>query len=440
MKAFLCPALELMILLPGMLLACLPVKQYLRIRPVRLAAVAVPLMLLLCLAGGGLCCLLSVKTVWAHLAVAVLAGAAYVHTLRMSRWKSVSVFLAVCGVFACLGSVAGVLDLLLCPGRGTLGLSPVAALCYNLMCWAFVGLAWYPAIHGARNLLEEEAFAQTWYVFWILSLLFVGLNLFMIPVHPELLYSGRMMQGYLVISLALLLLLCLFYGLFYLMAASLNRNDRLRQENQFLSMQQAQYDNLRIAIAETREARHDMRHHFNALKSLAGRREWEKLEDYLSGALDGIPDAELNLCENPAVDGVASHYGLLYRKHKIPFSFALDLPGELPVQEIDLCLVLSNLLENALEASLKSEPAKRKIRTQVYLYSKYMVLVTVENTYDGAIKEKNGVFQSSKRRGAGVGIQSVRRIAEKNGGYSRFSYKDGVFCANVMLRAEPSRK
>ena len=179
-----------------------------------------------------------------------------------------------------------------------------------------------------------------------------------------------------------------------------------------------------------------MRHHFNVLSRLAGQKEWENLVKYLSDAQDSIPDADLNLCDNPAADSVASYYGLLCRKYDIPFSFELDLPYVLPVREIDLCLTMSNLLENALEASLKTAPANRRIKVQAHLHSGHMVLLTVENAFEGMIHEKDGVFQSSKRRGKGVGIQSVRHTAEKNGGYSRFFYEDGIFCADVILRGD----
>jgi len=434
MKELLCPTLELMVILPGILLACLPMKQHLRIPPARLAAVLVPFTVLLSFAGGSLCFFLSVQTIWLFVPIAAIVGLVYLRMLRVTRWKSVSVFLAVCGVFSCLGSVARASDLIFAPGNTAPCLSLHGAVLYNLLCWIFTSIFRYPATHAARELLEDDAFARTWYVFWILPLLFVGLNLYMSPIHPELMYQGRMMQGYIVIGLALLFLLLLFYIMFYLMAESLNRNDRLRQENQFLSMQQARYDNLRTAIAETREARHDMRHHFNALQNLAGQKKWKELEKYLSDVQASIPDAELDLCDNAAVDSVASHYGLLCRKQGIPFSFELDLPRELPVPEIDLCLVLSNLLENALEASLHTDPARRQIKAQAYLHSEKMLLLTVENVFDGEIKEKEGVFQSSKRKGEGIGIQSVRRIADKNDGYSRFSHEGGIFRANVMLR------
>lgn len=201
-------------------------------------------------------------------------------------------------------------------------------------------------------------------------------------------------------------------------------------------MQQSQYKSLCAAIEETRQARHNMRHHFSVLPSLASRKEWKELEEYLTQAQESIPRTELNLCPNPAVDGVVGHYCMQYKENDIPVSIELDLPRKLPVSEMDICLVLSNLLENALEASLRTDKSKRYIRVQAYLHSANIILLKVENTFDGIIIENKGVFQSSKRHGDGVGTQSVRRIAEKNGGYCHFACDDGMFCANIMLRGE----
>lgn len=428
------PIIEIAVIVPGVLLAYLPMSRHLRINKGKLFLLWIPILISLCTAGGGLCYFLQIRTIWAAFPLFFIAAAIYCRTLKIVRWKSISVILAVYGVFSCISSISGAIDFIICPGNNAPWFCLNAALLYNLFCWIFVILAWYPATHAARDLLEYEGVAQTWYVFWVLPLLFIALNLFLTPIHSELLYQGRSMQLYIVNDLALLCLLLLFYMLFYLMANSLNRNDRLRQENQFLSMQQAQYDNLRTAIAETREARHDMRHHFSTLTALANRKEWKQLKDYLALVQESIPDSELNLCENSAVDGVAGHYCLRYKENAIPFSIGIDLPYELPISEMDMCLVLSNLLENALEASLRTDKAKRYIKIEAYIHSNNVVLLTVENAFDGTAIKKNGIFQSSKRRGDGVGIQSVRRIAEKNGGYCRFTAEHGIFCANVMLR------
>ena len=112
----------------------------------------------------------------------------------------------------------------------------------------------------------------------------------------------------------------------------------------------------------------------------------------------------------------------------------VSLPTDLSIDEINLCLVFSNLLENAIQASVKTAPARRKINVEVYPHHNHLLLIHVENTFDGKIQQKNNIFQSSKRSGNGIGIESVRHITDKNGGACDFTYKDGIFSAKIMLR------
>lgn len=421
--------MEFMVFLPGMLLAYFPVKQYLRLRPARLAAVTVPLILLLCPAGEAVRCFFHVNILWLFFPAAAIMGSFYVHTLKVTRWKSVSVFLAVCGVFSCLGSAAVGIS-----GETTPPFPPRTAVLWFLMCCALTAVSWHPAAHAARHLLEDDAFAATWYVFWILPIIFIGLNFFIMPRNPGILEQGRLRLIYIFFSFLFLALLLIFYLLFYLMAASLNRNDRLRLDNQFLSMQQARYDSLLTTTRQIRQARHDLRHHFHVLQGFAAEENWNALTAYLDEAQGSIPDGDLGLCKNAVADSVAGYFAPLYKENGIPLSFVLDLPRNLPVPDTALCSVLSNLLENAMEASLRTAPEKRKVQVSARLHSGNMVLLSVENNYDGEVRERNGVFLSSKRPGEGIGLQAVRHTAEKGGGYVRFHYGDGVFTANVMLR------
>lgn len=277
-------------------------------------------------------------------------------------------------------------------------------------------LAFYPASHAVCDLIDDENIAHTWYVFWILPAVFITINIFIIPWNPNILHTGRIMQGYIVICCTMLGLLLLFYALFYIMAKSLNNNHKLTQENTILYMQQEQYNTLNKAIEETRHARHDMRHHLSILNSFVKRKDWADLENYLSKMSKSIPSSELKLCENNAIDGVAGAIiiiGIKIWKYRVYFK--LELPKELSVSEIDICLVLSNLLENALEASMRTAPDKRRITVFARMHSDNVVLIKVENFYNGVVKEKNGIFESSKHSGEGIGTQSVRRIAEKGG-------------------------
>ena len=438
MREALRPILELAVVIPGLLLAYLPVKSFLKQPRGKLAAWLVPMMLGLCIGGGLLCWHFRASTAYAIACVTGIAVFLYVKTSQISLWKSGTIALSVCAVYACLNSLSRALNTAMLMRIQTIPTEPWfclrACIVYNAVCWLITAAAYYPATHAVRMMVEDDNFAQTWYVFWVLPLMFIALNLFMIPIYPTTLYTGRVLQGYIVLSIALLVLLFVFNTIFLLMATSLNRNARLRQENQLLSLQQQRYENLKTAIEEARQARHDMRHHLNHISMLAEENDMEALKTYLAQTVSRIPDLDMRFCENRAADSVLGYYCALAKREGIPFSAQIDLPQTLPVDEIDMCLVLSNLLENALEASLRTVPARRWMKVNAYVHAERLLLMQVENACDGEIKETNGVFRSSKRKGNGIGIQSVRHIAEKNGGASTFAYQNGVFCAKIMLR------
>lgn len=434
------PILEIAVIIPGMLLAYLPVKACLRQAPFKLGLWMFPLLLGISLSGGIVCYYFQIMTTLFLIPVLLFLMLLYHKTLQISIWKSSSIFLAVCAVFACVKSLSRAVNAIMIfepdIAEKQLWLCVKAGIFYNLICLSFVLIAWYPATHMVRILIADENFAQTWYIFWILPLIFIGLNQFMVPKYQSTLYTGRILQIYIVVSIVLLIILTLFYAIFLMMALSLNKNARLQQENHFLSLQQARYENLCSAIEEARQARHDIRHHFLQLSSLAEKGDLEKIKEYLSNANSKIPDYNLHFCENQAADSVISHYAALAKRENIPFQANAALPAHISIDQIDMCLVLSNLLENALEASLKAKPFNRRIHAEVYLHHKHLLLIQVENTFEGKIQEKNHIFQSSKRPGNGVGIQSVRHIAEKSGGDSSFTYENGVFTAKIMLRIQ----
>lgn len=431
------PVLELSVIIPGILLTYLPVKGYLRQTPLKLTSWLLPLLLGICIFGGAVCCAFHFPTRWVLFPLLPVIMLIYHKTLKISVWKSVSIFLAVFAVFACINSLSRAVNALITADLHTeneLWFHTGAGIFYNVICLLFVLAAWYPARHRVQTMIADENFAQTWYVFWILPVIFIGVNLFMIPKYHSTLYTGRVLQCYIVLSLVLLIVLLLFYAMFLMMAVSLNRNARLQQENHLLSLQQERYKNLCMAIEEAKQARHDIRHHFVQLSALAEQGDMEKIKKYLLAATGKISDCNLHFCENQAVDSVFGYYSTLAKRENIPFHALVSLPADLSIDEIDLCLVFSNLLENAIQASVKTEPARRKINVEVYPHHNHLLLIHVENTFDGKIQQKNNIFQSSKHSGNGIGIESVRHITDKNGGACDFTYEDGIFSAKIMLR------
>lgn len=436
MQAFTSTFIQFLSVLPATALACLPVKSTFRFSLWKTALIVAFANLVFAAGGGALCQFFSIPVMTAALPVYLCSGLVYLWLAKVSVWKSGSIFLAVCAVFSCFSSLTRALDFLLFSGGDLAYFSVRGALLFLLLCVVFLTVVWYPSSRPVREMLDDDVFAWTWYIFWILPILFIAFHVFIVPKDADVLNTGRLLWIYLVFSLVSLLLLLLFYGLFFLMASSLNKNYHLKQKNQFLAMQKKQYNYLAGAIEETRRARHDLRHHFSVLSGLAERGDLDAVLAYLSQVRETIPDRELNLCHNLAVDSVAGYYAAIYRKENIPFSCAIDLPDPLLISEPDLCIVLANLLENALEASRKVAPDERSIDLQIYRHSDQVLILRLENAFHGQIQTVDGVFQSSKRAESGIGLQSVAHIAEKNGGHCKFTFNRGIFTANILLRAD----
>ena len=419
------PILELAIVIPGLFLAYIPVKSCLKQPARKLIFWLFPLLLALTVGGGLLCWHFRLSTASALTGIALITIVLYLKTLRISLWKSGTIALSVGAVFACINSLSRGMNAAVLMHSQVMEPGPWFCLrtcvCYNAICWLAAAAAYYPATYAVRAMIEDVNFARTWYVFWILPLVFITLNLFMIPRYQSTPYTGRVLQGYMVLSIAVLPLLFWFNAIFLMMATSLNRNARLQQENQFLSLQQL-YENLKAAIDEARQTRHDLRHQLNQLSALAEDGDWEKLKAYLSRAVARIPELEMRFCENRAADSVLGYYCSLAKREGVAFCTQIDLPEKLPVDEIDMYLVFSNLLENALEASLRTAPVRRRIKATVYLHAERLLLFQIENTFDGESRKKTEYSSLPNEEEAALVSNPSGTSWKKNGGASTFTH------------------
>ena len=202
-----------------------------------------------------------------------------------------------------------------------------------------------------------------------------------------------------------------------------------------LGIQAEQYQRLSGQIAQTRAARHDLRHHLSILLSLMEDGEVEKARNYLSTyatALDSISD--IPLCGNYVVDAVVQHYLGQARERGIQVDVQLDIPEDCGVEDTDLCIVLGNCLENALEACARMEKGAKCIRLRAQKVGQ-MLVITLDNSYDGVQKGRHDQFFSTKRKGRepGMGLSSIRAVAEKYNGVAQFHGEEGVFQSSILL-------
>lgn len=123
------------------------------------------------------------------------------------------------------------------------------------------------------------------------------------------------------------------------------------------------------------------------------------------------------------------------KQEGIDISAQLSVPPALSnTQETDLCIIVGNLLENAVEACSRMTSGQRFIRMGSR-FQHGVLAITVDNSFPGdSIRRRDGVFLSSKRDSEGTGLSSVKAATEKYGGAVRFEAKDGVFLSSVYIR------
>ncbi len=426
------PMLEMTVVIPGAFLCFLPTKAHLRIPVRQLIGLGIPFLLLWAIVGGLICYTFRwSNNVWLFPWL-VGFGLFLRWAANLPGWKTASLLLAVCGMFSCLTNLATTADILLAPENSLPWFTFPAIAVYLLLHWALVACLWYPDTHAISWLLYTFNLSGTRYVFWMLPLVFLALNIYIQPLDYDTLHTDRMLVVYLVMVALLLALFLLLYLLFYRMARELDRGMQLARDNEILQQQAAQYQRLQKNMEDTRRARHDLRQHFIALRGCLDSGDLQAVSAYVSAHLQSLPsDSPQVYCKNLAVNAVLDYYAVLAGQQKIDCKFSVQMDEETLIPEPEFCVLLGNLLENALEACAKIQ-GDRRLHAALRQLSKSRLMIVVENTSEPPQWEA-GSLRSSKRPGAGFGAQSVKMIAERYHGGAQFSWQDGIFRAFVLL-------
>lgn len=183
----------------------------------------------------------------------------------------------------------------------------------------------------------------------------------------------------------------------------------------------------------TRKQRHDLRHQLVVIKELAGDKN-PALTEYLDSLIHSIPHAPKKYCENKAVNSIISHYGAICENESIPLETKLNVPeSEDSVLDNDLCLVFGNLIENAIEACRRLDNGSCFIHLNADVRYKTLI-ITMDNSFDGHFKIRDGKYLSSKRNDFGIGLSSIQSVAQKYGGDTEFVAKNGVFQSSLYFQ------
>lgn len=229
-----------------------------------------------------------------------------------------------------------------------------------------------------------------------------------------------------------------FYFVFVVIYyTALQQEAQVKQESEMIVMQlkqaQTEFNIMQQMQEQTREYRHDMRHHFSLLQSLAMAGDMDKILQYLQVAQTDLNSfTPARYCENDTVNLILSSFEKSATAQGITLDITANLPNDLSIRNTELCSLLSNSLENAGTAVLAiPNESKRTISIHLTVHKDHFLL-SVENPYHGDVIFRQNMPVASAD-GHGYGTRSIASIAESYGGQALFNAQNQIFSLKVMI-------
>ncbi len=255
--------------------------------------------------------------------------------------------------------------------------------------------------------------------------------------YATTIYSDALYSGIQVLNEFLPTVLVVFYILF-LPAFHIQTQKRARAEAQTslleaaLKQSQLEMDSLRQSELQTAVYQHDMRHHLNMIGGLLAADNTEQAQAYIRKVQADVESVTARrFCENETVNLLCSSFAQKAQRMGVQLHVDARVPREISVRDTELCVLLSNAVENALRAVAPLAPERRTVELYCGIRLNKL-LIEVRNPYDVPPVMRNGV-PISDEAGHGYGCRSIQTIAQQRGGLCQFRAEDGVFQLQVML-------
>ena len=180
--------------------------------------------------------------------------------------------------------------------------------------------------------------------------------------------------------------------------------------------------------------RHDYRNHIQMMKVLAANGDMDALKVYLDEL-----DTDLNTMDtvvktgNPMADAILNSKISLARSRNIPTQVDAHIPVKLKMSELDLCCIIGNLFDNAMEASMALPEEKRMIRVYMDMKGTQLYISFTNFTAAKKLSKVGKGFKTSKGEGHGFGLVRIDDIVSRYDGYLSRNSEDGAFTTEILI-------
>jgi two-component system, LytTR family, sensor histidine kinase AgrC len=257
--------------------------------------------------------------------------------------------------------------------------------------------------------------------------------------NNEVTFGHRSDCGFAFNMLTLLALISLGYMLIFAGIASSSKVISLQYnykiiENQ-VELQRQSYKKLSESNEMIYTLKHDTRHYIAAIKTMLVEENYSKALEYVeqfnqSERLKTIPA----LCDNFAADSIVRYYMSIALDKGIDFCVNANIPENLGINPLDLCVILGNCLENAIDACDRLEAPQKKQITLSAGPVRTHIVFKIANSFDGKLIRINNVIKSSKHEpGHGIGLSSIHETVNRYNGNVDYNCTEESFEIVIMM-------
>ena len=238
-------------------------------------------------------------------------------------------------------------------------------------------------------------------------------NIFMLGIKAN---SNHMRFNSAITAIILLAMNILIFYIYMKMSDDLQLRRMTSVYEQQLELCERHQQEREISIMQLRDVRHNMKNNLISILAYAENKEYKKIIGFVHDIMSdgGMAVEAVSNSGNIVVDSLIGYWYVIAQKKEIDFSVDICVPMMMPFKGADLCLILGNLLENAIEATQKVH-GKRYIKIRMK-YDKDNLLLFMTNNYEGhLLKSKNGKLKSTKLDTVnhGIGLPSIYRVVAK---------------------------
>ena len=194
------------------------------------------------------------------------------------------------------------------------------------------------------------------------------------------------------------------------------------------------YQEVENMYKKMRGWRHDYRNHIQTMKVLADKGDLESIKEYLNKLDEDLATVDTVVkTGNAMADAILNSKISLAKSKGINVKVDAHVPVKLKMSELDLCVILGNLFDNAIEASLPLPENERLIRVYMVMKNTQLYISFTNFTASKKQTKEANLFKTTKGDGHGFGLVRIDSIIEKLDGYLSRNSEDGAFTTEVLI-------